>query len=369
MLNYNVKLIFDKFNKYFSEEGEMKKFLVAGLVFLMGFLFLSTDGYAREKKNIKFRLSFPVVENYISSSSNPQEWNLSLNKVGSFDEDIAWDFLGRIAEGGEDWWFSLIGFSDTDPGGIGIVIAKSYDYEKGYIFPFYGARECGLKKTGLPLRAGCDIRLSGNWWLGLEYHQSRNLVLGLYENLDFVTIDKLEARRLSGSGDWLDEYTVFHMEFSRTFEERAKTFKFRNINFDILLKHDLLGNSGKISFCPELGINLCILKERLEGSIKKYNYEPSMFPESFWPGEPLENYRELTAEDKLKKTDYKLRSRFFVGASAEYRPFKFIGISCELRLHNKSRKELFQKDSMFDDLLFDLKLNKFTFSARVFLAL
>lgn len=343
----------------------MKKFWIG----IFGIILVFSIGFANQgqkKKNIKFRFNIPVVENYISSQFDSQDWNLSLNEVGFFYENIAWDFLLRFTEGAKDWFVTGIGYSNEYPGAEGFVIAKSYNYKQGHIFPLYGNRELSFTRSGLPLRVGIDIRLSENLLLGLEYHRSRNLVLQLNENLDFITLDNLEARRLSGFGDWLDEYTVFDMEFSRTFEEMEKTFKFRNINFDILLKYDLFGNSEKLSFYPELGINLCVLKKKLKGTIKKYNYEPSFFPEDFWPDEPLENYRKLITEDKLKKTKYKLTPRFFMGASVEYNLFKFMGISCEARLHNKSRKELFQEDSIFDDLLFDLKLSKFTLSAGIF---
>lgn len=344
----------------------MKKFLVGILVFVLVF----SVGFAQnqnQKKNFRFSFSaFPaLMQNFSFSSFDYDDFNQNFNQVGRFSDNFNFDFLFRLLEKSNDW---LTGCLNPEPfGAKASIMAKNLSLERGDYLPFYGMRKVNLTRSGFPWRVSVDLRISdSDFWMGFEVFQDRGYTLEVKEDFDFAVIDKLESEKIDVGG-WLEGYNWYYMEISRKFKEQDKTVKYGNFNFAVMFKYDLAKEIESFNFIPELGANLCLIRERTEGLFRNYDYDVTMFPEFSWPDQPLDRYintyRLLQEEQKIDETDYELDARFFVGLNMEYKLFRFLNLFSNARIYNKSFKKLFQEESLLGDFPFDLELNKFVFLA------
>jgi len=248
-------------------------------------------------------------------------------------------------------------------------MAKDFSFSQGDILPFYGNREVNMTRSGFSWRAGVDLRISdSDFWMTLESYQNKGYIVEVKEDFDFAVIDKLESEKLD-IGGWLEGYNWYGMEISRKFEERESTVRYGNINFNIMFKWELSGETDGFFLFPEAGVNLCVLREKIQGLTREYGYDLTMFPEILWSGQPLNRYigayRMLRAEEEINNIRYKLNTRFFVGLNMGFRIWKFVNVFSNARIYNRSFTRSFLQKSLLGNFPFDLELNKVVLSGGI----
>ena len=340
-----------------------KRFIVSITIILL--LFTPFNLMAAKKSSKKIRFEFFLTK-YISTSFEPESMNLAMNFADSYDNAALYLIDAMLLRGsGWDALDSRICLDTEVPTAKGKVLSKSFSYKPGDIFPLTQQRNFALFRSGIPFQVGIDIHFANTWCVGVNYFESEKYRFEHVETHDYFTIETLEKLPGPDIG-----YSWWEMDLQRIYEKTNSSSSFRNLGIEVSVRYDLLSDSRKITFSPEVGVSLNYIKRKFDQEQEFYGYMPTLFPQMIFPENPLDGYRELNDVNNFREdSTSRPKARFFAGLNLHFSPIRVLGFSCTARIYNKKLYQEYPTNSVLGDFPFGLSISQFFFSAGITLSI